>query len=133
MRFFRDERGDMVETALTMGIVLLLLTGLVTFALGGYASAAAQSAARHGARMGAVAQENQAAVAYAAATSMLSQIRVGRYYVNVYGGGAPGSVIAVEVRWEVPNFFGPLGALFPGLFNQPLSGSSVAYFRQEGW
>ncbi|MEM2265293.1 MAG: TadE/TadG family type IV pilus assembly protein [Candidatus Hadarchaeales archaeon] len=123
----------MVETALTMSIVLLLLTGLLTFALSGFAASAAQSAARHGARMGALAQENQAQVAYAAANEMLSKIRVGRYTVMVSGGGEVGSVIAVEVQWEVPNFFGPLGALFPGLFSQPIRGTSVAYFRQEGW
>ncbi|MDR7615606.1 MAG: TadE/TadG family type IV pilus assembly protein [Armatimonadota bacterium] len=125
-----DERGEITEFALVAPLILLILIGLVNFALAGYASAAAQQAAAFGARRGSVAQANAGAVAVAEAQAMLQHIRVGSYQVRLLApGGVPGSVLAVEVRWRVPNFF----KRFPGLFNRDFEGRAVAFFRQEGW
>jgi hypothetical protein len=130
MRVLRDERGEIVEFALVAPLILLVLIGLVNFSLAGYAAAAAQQAASYGARRGSVAQANAGAVAVAEAEAMLRHIRVGTYEVRLLApGGVPGSLLAVEVRWRVPNFF----RRFPGLFNRDLEGRAVAFFRQEGW
>lgn len=130
----RDERGEITEFALVAPLILLLLIGLVNFALAGYASAVAQQAASFGARRGSVAQADAGAVAVAEAQGMLQQIRVGTYQVRLLApGGRPGAVLAVEVRWSVPNFFKRMGGLFPGLFDRDFEGRAVAFFRQEGW
>ncbi|MGC8945996.1 MAG: TadE/TadG family type IV pilus assembly protein [Anaerolineae bacterium] len=126
----RDERGEITEFALVAPLILLVLIGLVNFALAGYASAVAQQAAAFGARRGSVAQQNAGAVAVAEAQAMLQQIRVGSYQVRLLApGGTPGSVLVVEVRWRVPNFF----KRFPGLITADFEGRAVAFFRQEGW
>lgn len=126
----RDDRGEITEFALVAPLILLVLIGLVNFALAGYASAVAQQAASFGARRGSVAQVNAGAVAVAEAQGMLQQIRVGEYQVRLLApGGVPGTVLAVEVRWRVPNFF----KRFPGLTNKDFEGRAVAFFRQEGW
>jgi len=126
----RDERGEITEFALVAPLILLVLIGLVNFALAGYASAVAQQAAAYGARRGSVAQANAGAVAVSEAQAMLSRIAVGSYEVRLLApGGVPGTLLAVEVRWRVPNFF----RRFPGLFNRDFEGRAVAFFRQEGW
>ncbi len=125
-----DDKGEITEFALVAPLILLVLIGLVNFALAGYASAVAQQAAAFGARRGSVAQSNAGAVAVAEAQGMLQHIRVGSYQVRLLApGGVPGSVLAVEVRWSVPNFF----KRFPGLFSSDFQGRAVTFFRQEGW
>ncbi len=125
-----EESGEITEFALVAPLILLVLIGLVNFALAGYASAVAQQAAAFGARRGSVAQTNAGAVAVAEADAMLQHLRVGTYQVRLLApGGTPGTVLAVEVRWRVPNFF----KRFPGLVSRDFEGRAVAFFRQEGW
>jgi hypothetical protein len=128
----RDQRGEMAEAAVTLPIVMLAVLALVNLTIAGFASVNAANAANYGARVGSVNQESPAGVAVAAANQMISNAPIGDYEVTASGGGAPGSLLAVTVHWEVPNFFQGLMSLF-GREMGDFSGSAVAYFRQEGW
>ena len=48
-------------------------------------------------------------------------------------GGRAGSILKIRVTGEVPNFFGGLSAIFPGLPEGPFQLKAEATFRQEGW
>jgi hypothetical protein len=130
--FVSDRRGDMAEAAVTLPVVMLATLALVNLTIAGFASVNAANAASYGARIGSVNQENPAAVAAAAARQMLAHAPVGDYGVSASGGGPPGALLAVSVEWTVPNYFNGLLALF-GADVGEFSGSTVAYFRQEGW
>jgi hypothetical protein len=132
MLWLRNKRGDMAEAAVTLPIVLLATMALVNMTIAGFASVNAANAANYGARVASVYQENQHGVAIGAANQMLSNAPIGEYEVSASGGGKPGSLLAVTVEWEVPNFFKGLMAFFGGS-GEDFSGESVAYFRQEGW
>jgi len=132
-RFLADERGDFVEAALTLPIILLVTLGLVNMAMLGIAGINANNAANYGARRGSVAQRDATGIAAAATWEKINQAPLGSYRVSVMGGGSRGSRIAVLVSYEVPNFFGGLGAFF-GRESAPVFHKQVvSYFRQEGW
>jgi len=130
-RFFRDDRGDMLEGALTMPIIILATLALVNLSIAGYASTTAINAANYGARLGSVDQTNPVGAALAGAQRSL-RAGIGRYHVRVFASTAPGSTVYVMVYWQVPNFFGPLMPLF-GQSNRPLHGMAISTFRKEGW
>jgi hypothetical protein len=122
----------MAEAAVTLPVVMLAVLALVNLTIAGFASVNAASAANYGARVGSVNQAAPSAVAASAAQRMLDTAPIGDYRVSASGGGRPGSLLAVSIEWEVPNFFRGLLQMF-GVGAGDFSGSSVAYFRQEGW
>lgn len=132
LRFLGDRRGEMAEAAVTLPIVMLATLALVNLAIAGFASVNAANAANYGARIGSVSQVNPAGAAAAASHEMLAHAPVGEYGVSAFGGGPPGALLAVAVDWQVPNYFNGLLSLFGGGVSE-FSGTSVAYFRQEGW
>lgn len=131
--FFSDRRGNMAETAIALPVLLLVSLGLINLALFGIAGANANNAANYGARLGAVAQKNQVALATNAAYKKLTAAPVGTYAVSAEAPGQPGSMVAVRVTYTVPNYFQGLTGFFgvrtPPNFQQ----TAVSYFRQEGW
>jgi hypothetical protein len=132
IRWCRDTRGDMVESALTMPILILVTLALVNLALAGFASVTANNAANLAARLGSVDQVAPGATAYAAAERALVA-GVGEYTVQVtQADGFSGGRVSVSVRWSVPNFFAGLMPLF-GAEAGPLAGEAVGMFRKEGW
>jgi len=132
-RFIHDRRAELDEFALVLPVLLLVTFGLINLAMLGYASMAANNAANYGARMASVTQYNQAGVAQSYAGSMLNGITVGTYNVTVLGGGAPGSVVRVQVQYSVPNYFQPLASMFGMTTPTNFTGTARADFRQEGW
>ena len=132
-KFIHDRRAEMDEAVFVIPVLLLVTFGLINFSILGYASVSASNAANYGARMGSVAQANPNGVALSSANKMLNGTTVGSYSVSVSGGGAPGSLIQVNVKYQVPNYIANLARLFgvntPGAF----SGTAMADFRQEGW
>ena len=131
--FFKDIRAELDEAAFVLPVLLLVTFGLVNLSMLGYAAMAANNAANFGARMASVAQNNQTGMAQSAANSMLNGITVGTYTVSVQGGGAPGSIVRVQVQYSVPNYFQGLAGIFGVSSPANFSGTSRADFRQEGW
>lgn len=132
MRWLRNRRGDMAEAAVTLPVVLLATMAMLNLTIAGFASVNAANAANYGARVASVYQADQHGVAMGAANQMISNAPIGDYKVSASGGGTPGSMLAVTVEWEVPNFFKGLMSFFGGN-GEDFSGEAVAYFRQEGW
>ena len=132
-RLLADRRAELDEAAIVLPVMLLVAVGLVNMALLGAAAVNAGNAANYGARMGAVAQENAADVAWAASNQAIQAAPIGEYAVQVSGGGAPGLQMTVSVSYRVPNYFAPLTAFFGVITSPEFSGASSAYFRQEGW
>lgn len=131
------ERGSVYgEAAFTIPLIMLVTLMLLQAGLLAWGVSAASNAARHGARMGAVAQSNPAAVAVGEAR------RVARREFPLDGsptvsllapGGRPGSELTVRVTLDVPNIIGPLAAFFGGRLPAAWQVSGEASFRQEGW
>ena len=132
-QFFRDQRAELDEFALVLPALLLVTFGLVNLSMLGYAAMAANNAANYGARTASVAQSNQAALAQSAANSMLNGVTVGTYNVNVLGGGAPGSIVRVQVTYRVPNWFQPFAILIGVSTPNEFTNAVYSDFRQEGW
>lgn len=130
--WLNNRQGDMVESALTMPILILVTLALVNLALAGFASVTANNAANLAARLGSVDQVAPGATAYAAAERALAGT-VGDYTIQiVQADGFSGGRVSVTVRWSVPNFFAGLMPLF-GATASPLEGEAVGIFRKEGW
>ena len=136
MRFLKDKRGaELLEAAITTPIAILVMLAVVNLGMLVYAQQAVQSAARHGARMGSVAQQCPACYALSGARSAIAQAGIVQdVSVSVLAsGGSPGSLLKVQVSGSVPNFMAPLTGLFPGLPGETFTVSADATFRQEGW
>ena len=130
----RSQQGQsLVEAAIALPILLLVSLGLITLGLVAFAAVNASNAANFGARMGSTAQANEAGVAAGNAWNKINAAPVGTYTVSVSGGGTPGSMIYVQVGYEVPNYFSGLVAFFGGSASDTISGNAVSMFRQEGW
>ena len=130
--WLNNRQGDMVESALTMPILILVTLALVNLALAGFASVTANNAANLAARLGSVDQVAPGATAYAAAERALAGT-VGDYTIQiVQADGFSGGRVSVSVRWSVPNFFAGLMPLF-GAEAGALEGEAVGIFRKEGW
>ena len=133
-RIDKYQQGQgLAEAAITLPVLLLVTLGLITLGLVGFAAVNASNAANFGARMGSTALAAPTSVAATHAWSKLNAAPVGTYTVSVSGGGSPGSLIYVQVSYEVPNYFSGLAAFFGVEAASTFSGSAVSYFRQEGW
>ncbi len=130
-RWLRSRRGDMVEGALTLPVMILITLALVNLALAGFASVTASMAADYAARVGSVAQVDPAARTMEAAQRALA-VGLGTYSVQVAAGSGPGGMVQVQIGWSVPNFYGSLMPLF-GQADRPLEGRALAAYRREGW
>lgn len=136
MRFLNDHSGmELLEAAITTPIAVLVMLAIVNLGMVVYAQQAVQAAARHGARMGSVAQQCPACYASSAARSAVSDAGiVQNASVSVLApGGAAGSVLKIQVSGSVPNFLAPLTGLFPGLPGDTFKVQADSTFRQEGW
>ena len=133
-KFINDEKGSMAEADVTTPVIILLMVAIVNLGMLMYVNQAAENAANYGARRGSVAQNNAAAVAYAAANEASQGALIGEYEVTITApGGIVGSTMAVQVDYTVPNLLRGLSGLFPGLPSGEFSGNVEATFRQEGW
>jgi hypothetical protein len=131
-KFLRDNQAmETLEAAITTPIAILIMLATVNLGLLVYGQQAVQAAARHGARMGSVAQQSPAIYASESAKSAIQDARlVQNPSVTILAPGGPaGSLLSVRVSGEIPNF---LGGFLPGLPN-PFVVSADAIFRQEGW
>lgn len=136
MRFLKDHRGiEMLEAAITTPIAILVMLAIVNLGMVIYAQQAVQAAARHGARMGSVAQSCPACYATSAARSSVSAAGIVQNpSVSVLApGGSAGSILQIQVSGSVTNFLSPLTSLFPGLPGQTFIVRADSTFRQEGW
>jgi len=136
MRFLKDLSGmEMLEAAITTPIAILVMLAIVNLGMVVYAQQAVQAAARHGARMGSVAQQCPACYASSAAQSAISDAGiVQNASVSVLApGGSAGSILKIQVSGTVPNFLAPLTGLFPGLPGDTFKVQADSTFRQEGW
>lgn len=132
MRILRSRRGtEVLEAAVTIPLLLLLTLAMLQFGMVTYASQMAKEAARHGARVGSVAQDNPAARAAAAAYQFARGVfPTGDPEVQILApGGVVGSELKVRVTYRVPNIFNG----FPGLPSGPFEVWGEATARQEGW
>ena len=136
MRFVKDQSGmELLEAAITTPIAVLVMLAIVNLGMVVYAQQAVQAAARHGARMGSVAQQCPACYASSAARSAISDAGiVQNASVSVLApGGSAVSILKIQVSGTVPNFLAPLTGLFPGLPGDTFRVQADSTFRQEGW
>ncbi|MAT45451.1 MAG: hypothetical protein CL609_24245 [Anaerolineaceae bacterium] len=136
MNFLKDNRGmELLEAAITTPIAILVMLAIVNLGMLVYAQQAVQAAARHGARMGSVAQQCPACYAISGARSAITEAGIlENPSVTVLApGGSAGSILKIQVSGSVPNFMAPLTGLFPGLPGQTFMVRADSTFRQEGW
>ena len=136
MRLLKDHRGmEMLEAAITTPIAVMVMIAIINLGMLVYAQQAVQAAARHGARMGSVAQQCPACYAISGARSAIAQAGIlENASVSVLApGGSAGSILKIQVSGNVPNFLAPLTSLFPGLPGQTFTVRADSTFRQEGW
>jgi Flp pilus assembly protein TadG len=136
MRLLKDHRGmEMLEAAITTPIAVMVMIAIINLGMLVYAQQAVQAAARHGARMGSVAQQCPACYAISGARSAIAQAGIlENASVSVMApGGSAGSILKIQVSGNVPNFMAPLTSLFPGLPGQTFTVRADSTFRQEGW
>jgi len=136
MKFLKDNPGmELLEAAITTPNAILVMLDSVNLGLLVYAQQAVQAAARHGARMGSVAQQCPACYAVSGAKSAITQAGIlENTSVSVLApGGSAGSILKIQVIGSVPNFMAPLTSLFPGLLGQTFIVRADSTFRQEGW
>jgi hypothetical protein len=132
MLFLKSKRAiETLEAAITFPIAILVMLATVNLGMVVYGQQAVQAAARHGARMGSVAQQCAACYAAGAAGSAINGDPIVKQ-ANVAilaPGGVAGSILSVRVSGKIPSFMGTLVPGLPGEFNV----SAEATFRQEGW
>ncbi len=132
MLFLKSKRAiETLEAAITFPIAILVMLATVNLGMVVYGHQAVQAAARHGARMGSVAQQCAACYAASAAGSAINGDPIVKQ-ANVAilaPGGVTGSILSVRVSGKIPSFMGTLVPGLPGDFNV----SAEATFRQEGW
>lgn len=136
MKLLKDNKGmELLEAAITTPIAILVMLAIVNLGMLVYAQQAVQAAARHGARMGSVAQQCPACYAVSGAKSAIAQAGIVEdASVSVLAsGGSAGSILKIQVSGSVPNFMAPVTSLFPGLPGQTFTVRADSTFRQEGW
>ena len=132
MRFIRCGRAiETLEAAITFPIAILVMLAAVNLGMVVYGQQAVQAAARHGARMGSVAQQCSACYAASGASSAIQNDPIVKQagVAILAPGGVTGSILTVQVSGKIPNFIGSLVPGLPGSFDV----SAEATFRQEGW
>ncbi len=133
LRFLRDRRGGMADTAISLPVILLAALGMLNLSLASFAAVIANNAANYGARRGSVAQTDPIGAAVGAASGVVDRAHVGAYEVNAAGGGGRGRPLQVTVHWSAPNYFAGLASLFGAGGAATIEGDAIAVFRQEGW
>ena len=136
MKFLNDRSAlETVEAAITLPIAILVMLATINLGLVVFGQQAVQAAARHGARMGSVAQQCAACYAVSEARAAIQTAAIVQHgdVTILAPGGRAGSILKIRVTGEVPNFFGGLSAIFPGLPQGPFQLRAEATFRQEGW
>ncbi len=136
MKFLKDRKAlETVEAAITLPIAILVMLATINLGLVVFGQQAVQAAARHGARMGSVAQQCPACYAVTEARGAIENAAIiqNQDVTILAPGGRAGSLLKIRVTGQVPNFFGGLGAIFPGLPDGPFQLQAEATFRQEGW
>jgi len=136
MKFLKDRKAlETVEAAITLPIAILVMLATINLGLVVFGQQAVQAAARHGARMGSVAQQCPACYAVTEARGAIENAAIVQTpdVTILAPGGRVGSLLKIRVAGQVPNFFGGLGAIFPGLPEGPFQLQAEATFRQEGW
>ena len=134
LKLLRDRQAiETVEAAITLPIALLAMIATMNLGLVVFGQQAVQAAARHGARMGSVAQSCPACWAVREARGAIENAgTVQNPSVAILsGGGRAGSILKIRVTGEVPNFFGGLSALFPGLPEGPFQLKARCALRQR--
>lgn len=132
MKFLRAGRAiETLEAAITFPIAILVMLAIVNLGMVVYGQQAVQAAARHGARMGSVAQQCGGCYAASAASSVISGDPIVKEPgVSILSpGGVTGSILSVRVSGQIPSFLGTLVPGLPGSFTV----SAETTFRQEGW
>jgi hypothetical protein len=132
MRFLKARRAiETLEAAITFPIAILVMLATINLGMVVYGQQAVQAAARHGARMGSVAQQCSACYAMSAASSAINDDPIVKQasVAVLSPGGVAGSILTVRVSGSIPSFLGTLVPGLPGSF--PVS--AEATFRQEGW
>lgn len=132
LHLLKNKSGmETLEAAITTPIVILVMLATVNLGMVVFAQQAVEQAARHGARMGSVAQGSAAYYAYAYAQDAIkaSKIVQNPSVSILSASSAPGSILTVEVSGTVPSF---IGGLIPKL-GASFAVSAEAKFRQEGW
>ena len=132
MKFLKAKRAiETLEAAITFPIAILVMLATVNLGMVVYGQQAVQAAARHGARMGSVAQQCSACYAVSAASSAINGDPIVKEpnVAILAPGGVTGSILSVRVSGSIPSF---LGSLVPGL-PASFDVSAEATFRQEGW
>ncbi|MCX6082230.1 MAG: pilus assembly protein [Chloroflexi bacterium] len=100
MKLLKDHRGiEMLEAAITTPIAILVMLAIVNLGMLIYGQQAVQAAARHGARMGSVAQHCPACYAMSGAKSAIAQAGIlESTSVSVLApGGSAGSILKIQV------------------------------------
>lgn len=132
LKLILNRRGtEVLEAAVTLPILILLVLSMLQLGMVTYASQMAKEAARHGARMGSVAQDNPAGRAAAAAYQYARGVfPAGNPDVQILApGGVVGTELKVRVTYRVPSLFSG----FPGIPPGPYEVWGEATARQEGW
>ena len=132
LRLCGEHGSSTVEFAASVVLVILMFLGMVQFGAYLWASSVVENAARHGARMGSVAQSCAACQAVSAAQAALKgQPVIQDPSVSVLApGGVVGSTVKIRVSARIPLFL-PAGDTL-GL-DKLTTVQAEATFRQEGW
>ena len=136
LKFFQDRRAlETVEAAITFPIAILVMLATINLGLVVFGQQAVQAAARHAARMGSVTQSCAACAAVTAGKEAIASAAiVQNSQVTILApGGRVGALLKIRVSGEIPNYFGGLSSLFPGLPSDAFQVAAEATFRQEGW
>ncbi len=129
----KHEKGSStVEFAASVLLVILMFLGMVQFGAYLWASSVVENAARHGARMGSVAQGCAPCQAVTAAKAALQgQPLIQSSSISVLApGGVVGSIVKIRVSARIPLFLPAADTL--GL-DRLMQVQAEATFRQEGW
>ena len=132
MKFLKAKRAiETLEAAITSPIAILVMLATINLGMVVYGQQAVQAAARHGARMGSVAEQCGACYAASAASSAIGSDPIVQEsnVVTLSPGGEASSILSVRVSGTIPSFLGNRVPGLPGSF--PVS--AEATFRQEGW
>ena len=124
--FIAGRKGNVIEEALVLPLVLILTFGLITLAQAGYVATTAATAANAAARVAAVSQENPVGKGRSEADAILHSA-VGHYHVAVTADSNPGGQVTVRVRWSSTNFVSGFG------LGGPITGVAQATRYKEGW
>jgi hypothetical protein len=122
---------ETLEAAITTPIAVLIMIATINLGLVVFGQQAVEQAARHGARMGSVAQGSAAYYASSSARDAIERsMIINDPSVTILAAGShPGSLLRVRVSGTIPNFF---GGLLPGL-PRVFTVTAESDFRQEGW